>query len=57
MIKLKILGAIFLFIALCIAVHQYLFWNLWWEWEDIHHEGFIIMFFFAGIILLIIRGK
>lgn len=51
--KLKILGIFFLITALCIFVHQYMVWNIWWEWEDLHHETWIIVCIVIGIISLI----
>ena len=52
---LKILAYFFLLIAVLVALHQYVGWGYLWEWEDLHHEGFMMMFGFAGIVLLIIR--
>lgn len=34
----------FLLVALLIILHQYLFWGKIWEWKDIHHESFVILF-------------
>jgi len=47
------LAVLFLVIAVAIAVHQFIGWGFWWEWEDLHHETWMIMFAFTGIVLLL----
>jgi hypothetical protein len=50
--RLKQLAAAFLILAFLIALHQYLNWGVWFELKDVHHELFIAMFTFAGLLLL-----
>jgi len=51
----KYLPFILIIIAVVLIVHQYVFYGVWWEWEDLHHETWILMFAFAGMVLLIWR--
>ena len=45
-------------IAGAIALHQYIGWGYWFELEDLHHETWMIMFAFSGLVLLTtFRGK
>jgi len=46
------LSFILIGIAVLIAVHQYIFYGVWFEFSDLHHETWMIMFIFAGLILL-----
>jgi len=39
----KILGIIFIFVAVLIAIHQFIGWGYWFELGDIHHETWMIM--------------
>jgi len=56
--KLTILGITLLIIAIIIACHQFIVWDVWFEIPDLHHETWIIMFAFAGLVLLLIgRGN
>jgi len=58
MILLKILPILLIVVAIAIALHQYVCYGMWFQLEDIHHETFMIMFAFCGIVLLVIRkGK
>ena len=47
----KLLPFILIIVAVIIAVHQYIFYDTWFQTSDLHHETWIIMFAFAGIIL------
>jgi len=53
----KLLGLLFVFIASLIAVHQFIGWGYWFELEDLHHETWMIMFGFAGVLLLGFFGR
>lgn len=55
MILLKILPILLILGAVAIAFHQYFFYGMWFQLDDIHHETFMIAFAFCGIVLLIIR--
>lgn len=56
--KLTILGGVLIVIAILISLHQYGMGYPLFQWDDIHHESWIIMFAFAGIIVtLIARGR
>lgn len=56
--KMKVLAAVVLIVlAILVVIHQYLFYGIWWEWEDIHHEAFVIALLFGGVIAVIIREK
>ena len=49
------LGLVNLLVAAGIFINQILRYNIWWEWEEIyHHEPFILMCFYAALILLIV---
>jgi len=50
--KIKI-AWILLIAAIAIAVHQLVTWGVVFEFDDLHHETWIVMFGFAGLILLI----
>jgi hypothetical protein len=50
--RMKELAYIFLALAFLIALHQYIYYGSWFELKDVHHELFIAMFGFAGIVLL-----
>lgn len=52
----RIIGVLFIFIAIGITAHQHMIGYPLFQWEDLHHETWILMFGFAGIIL-VIRGK
>jgi len=56
--KLLILGIIFFIIAIVILCHQFIYWNVWFELEDLHHETWMIMFAFSGLVLILMgKGK
>ena len=56
--KLLIIGVMLIVVAIAIAVHQFMFYDVWFEWNDLHHETWMIMFAFAGIALVLVgRGK
>lgn len=51
--KAKITAYVFVALAVLIGYHQYVNWGYWFETKDIHHELFICMFAFSGVILLL----
>jgi len=61
MFLLKTIGVLCLLTSFGIALHQYLVWGVWFEWEEIslyHHESGIVIFAFCGILLLFFtKGK
>jgi len=50
---LRLLPYIFIVFAFVIALHQYFFYDVWFEIDDLHHETWMIMFAFAGVFLLV----
>jgi hypothetical protein len=47
-------AAIMLFvIAFLVALHQFIYWHVWFELKDVHHELFISACLFAGLVLLL----
>lgn len=44
-------ASILAIIALLVIIHQYIFYGVWFEIEDIHHEVFIIALLFGALIL------
>ena len=44
---------VFLLFVVILLVHQYIFYNVWFQPQDIHHETWMIMFGFAGLVLLV----
>ena len=55
--KSLVLTLIFVIVAIAIAVHQYIYYGIFFDPLDLHHETWIIMFIFAGFILWIRGGK
>ena len=45
------LALIFLIVAVAIAIHQLVTWGALFEFDDLHHETWVIMFGFAGLVL------
>ena len=54
---MKILAVALIVIAIAIAVHQFIYWGYWFEIEDLHHETWMIMFGFSGLLLFAIFGR
>jgi len=54
---IKIIALVFILIAGAIALHQYIGWGYWFEWGDLHHETWMIMFAFCGIVLFGVYGR
>lgn len=54
--KLIIIGIIFLMITVALALHQFIFWDVWFEIPDIHHESWMLMFGFSGLVLVLLGG-
>ena len=48
---------VLLALAFVVALHQYLNWGTWFEFQDIHHEAFIIALVFCAFCLIILRGR
>ena len=48
------LAYFFLFLSFLIAFHQYIGIGSFWEMKDVHHELFIAMFGFSGILLYLL---
>jgi hypothetical protein len=44
-----------LFIAIVIALHQFIYYGVWFEVADIHHETFMITFAFTGLTLYMLK--
>lgn len=58
MIDRKVLAVIFIVFAFGIAFHQFYYWGVWFEVEDIHHETFMIILVFAAFIVYYVKvGK
>ena len=56
--KFTALGIILIIVAIVISLHQCSMGYPLFQWGDVHHETFIVMFAFAGVVLLLIaRGK
>jgi len=53
----KIIGILFIIIGIAIGVHQWMAGYPFFQIEDIHHELFMVTFFFSGGILLAIFGR
>jgi len=50
--KSLIIAGLFFLVAIAIFVHQFITYGILWEWSDLSHEGWIIMFVFSGIALV-----
>jgi len=52
-INKKIVVACLMFLAIIVAYHQYVNWNIWFDTTDLHHETMIVglLCFAAGIIV------
>lgn len=56
--KFMLLGIALIIVAIAIACHQFIFYGMWFAFEDLHHETWMIMFTFCGVVLItIFRGK
>jgi len=53
--KTIFIGIGLIFIAVCIFVHQIIQYGIVWEWSDLSHEGWFLMFLFAGVVLIFFR--
>jgi hypothetical protein len=51
--RIPVASIILFVLAFLIALHQYIFWHVWFELKDVHHELFIAGCFFAGLVLLL----
>ncbi|MDH5447716.1 MAG: hypothetical protein OEY24_01355 [Candidatus Bathyarchaeota archaeon] len=49
----QLLAYICLSIGFLILAHQYIFYGIWFEIADIHHETFSIAFFSFGLGILL----
>lgn len=45
---------IFILIAVLISIEQYVSWGSFFEFKDIHHEMFIVMFIFGALLIAIL---
>jgi len=52
-IEFVIIG-IFVSLALLISIEQYVSWGSFFEFKDIHHEMFIVMFLFGAFSIAIL---
>jgi len=51
-------GILLIIIAVVISYHQFSMGYPLFQWEDVHHETFILVFAFTGIVVtLIARGR
>lgn len=50
--KFIILAGLFFLIAIAFSVHQYMLGYPFFQMDDLHHETWMIMFGFAGVVLL-----
>lgn len=57
LLKIITSPVVLLIIALAVVLHQYLIWGIWWEWDEIHHEAFVIALIFAAIISFAIKKR
>ena len=48
-----ILIGLFITIGLLISIEQYISWGSFFEFKDVHHEMFIVMFIFGGLSILL----
>ena len=53
--KFIILAGLFIIIAIVISVHQYMMGYPFFQMDDLHHESWIVMFAFAGVVVLALR--
>jgi hypothetical protein len=44
-----------LFLAFLVALHQYIFYQVWFEIADVHHEGIIL--FLIGLAIGLVAKK
>jgi len=51
-LKTLFIGIGFIILAVFIAIHQFIFYNVWFEFEDLHHETVMILFAGIGITVL-----
>jgi len=47
---LKALTILFFALAFLVALHQFIYWNTWFDLKDVHHETFIVAFVFCGFL-------
>jgi len=45
---------IFILFAVLISIEQYVSWGSFFEFKDIHHEMFIVMFIFGALLIAIL---
>ncbi len=55
--KMIITPITFFILAIVVIMHQVINWNVVFEFEDIHHEAFIIALVFGGIVLYSVKRK
>ena len=53
--KFIILAGLFILIAVAISVHQFMMGWPFFQMSDLHHETWIVMFGFAGVVLLVFK--
>jgi hypothetical protein len=46
-----------LFLAFLVALHQYIFYQVWFELKDVHHEGIILFLIGLAIGLLVAKKR
>ena len=53
--KTFFLSIVFFVLATLGILHQYLKCGEVWEMSDVHHETFILMFAFSGVLLVVLK--
>jgi hypothetical protein len=53
MAKTRLVAYLLLCLGFLTLVHQYVFYGVWFEIEDIHHETFSVAFFSLGLGILL----
>jgi len=52
----SVLALLFLILGFLIMLHQFLYWGVWFQTEDLHHETFILASFSTAIGVCIGTG-
>jgi len=53
MSKARLIACLLLCLGFLILVHQYVFYGVWFEIKDIHHETFSVAFFSLSLGILL----
>lgn len=50
-----LLVGMFILFAVLISIEQYISWGSFFEYKDIHHEMFIVMFIFGAFSIMLLN--